>query len=116
MDPTNGWVVIAAYKEGRAMRRIVERVQSAGYPVVVVDNGSPDRTFEEARAGGAFVMRHPTRVEVDAALKHGIDFAHKRGASHVFTFSLDSESRTPVENPARETSFATKLFPISDPA
>ena len=116
MDPINGWVVIAAYKEGRAMRRIVEKVQAAGYPVVVVDNGSPDRTFEEARAGGAFVMRHPTRLEANAALQHGIDFAHKRGASHVFTFSLDSENRTPIESPETERSFAAKLFPISDPA
>jgi hypothetical protein len=39
-DPIDGWVVIAAYRMGRRMRGVVEQVRDAGYPVVVVDNGS----------------------------------------------------------------------------
>ena len=115
MDPINGWVVIAAYKEARAMRRVVERVQSAGYPVVVVDNGSPDATLEEARAGGAFVLRHDVRLEQNAAIQTGIDFACRRGASHVYTFSLDSESRPGAMKEAEtDRNFTTNLYPVSD--
>jgi glycosyltransferase involved in cell wall biosynthesis len=115
MDPMNGWVVIAAYKEGRAMRRVVERVQSAGYPVVVVDNGSPDATLEEARAGGAFVVRHDVRVPHDAALQSGIDFARQRGAAHVYTFSLDSENRQgALRESGKERRFSAKLLPLAN--
>ena len=115
MDPMNGWVVIAAYKEGRAMRRVVERVQAAGYPVVVVDNGSPDTTYEEACAGGAFVVRHVVRLEERIALQKGIDFARQRGASHVYTFSLDSESRTgSVKESGTERNFSANLLPVSE--
>jgi glycosyltransferase involved in cell wall biosynthesis len=113
MDPMNGWVVIAAYKEGRAMRRVVERVQLAGYPVVVVDNGSPDATLEEARAGGAFVLRHDVRLSQDAALQSGIDFARQRGAVHVYTFNLDSENRQgALRESGTERNFAAKLSPL----
>jgi hypothetical protein len=37
--PIHGWVVIAAYEMGGLMRGVIENVQKAGYPIVVVDNG-----------------------------------------------------------------------------
>jgi hypothetical protein len=90
LDASEGWVVIAAYRMGRRMRGVVEQVRDAGYPVVVVDNGSPDDTFDQAAMGGAVVLR-VDHCDPEAALINGMDFAAKRGAPYVYTFILDGE-------------------------
>ena len=90
LDASNGWVVIAAYRMSRRMRGIVEQVRDAGYPVVVVDNGSTDDTFDQAVIGGAIVLR-VDHCDPEAALINGMDFAAKRGAPYVYTFILDGE-------------------------
>jgi glycosyltransferase involved in cell wall biosynthesis len=90
MDPSDGWVVIAAYRMGHMMRGVVEQVLDAGYPVVVIDNGSADDTFDQAVLGGAIVFRLE-HCDPEAALLNGIDFARKRGAPHVYTFILDGD-------------------------
>ena len=89
MDPIHGWVVIAAYEMGGLMRGVVEHVLAAGYPVVVVDNGSSDTTFDEAVLGGALALRQNSHGNPDVALEAGSHFARLRGAHHVYTFVLD---------------------------
>ena len=90
MDPINGWVVITAHQLGSKMRGIVEQIVDAGYPVVVVDNGSTDETFDQAVLGGGIVLR-VDHGDPEAALLHGIAFATKRGAPHVYTYVLDGD-------------------------
>jgi glycosyltransferase involved in cell wall biosynthesis len=53
--------VIPALDEEATVRAVVERVLPFVHEVVVVDNGSRDRTPEEAEAGGARVVREPRR-------------------------------------------------------
>jgi hypothetical protein len=89
-DPIDGWVVIAAHHMGRRMRGVVQQVLDAGYPVVVVDNGSTDDTFDQAVLGGAIVLR-VDHCDSEAALINGMDFAVKRGAPYVYTFILDGD-------------------------
>lgn len=50
-------VLIPAYNEEDTIAQVVEAVRSAGFPVVVVDDGSSDRTAERAEAAGARVVR-----------------------------------------------------------
>src|SRR5262249_7724852 len=92
-DGLNAWVVIAAYKEARVLRRVVEEVRNAGYPVVVVDDGSPDATSEEALTGGAVVLRHAVNLGQGAALQTGIDYALLQGADYIYTFDADGQHR-----------------------
>jgi glycosyltransferase involved in cell wall biosynthesis len=90
-DRSVTWVVIAAYNEGKVIRGVVREVVQDGWQVVVVDDGSRDHTIEEARAGGALVVRHPINLGQGAALQTGIDYAIRRGARYIVTFDADGQ-------------------------
>lgn len=86
-------VVIAAYNEARVIAGVVAGVIHAGYDVVVVDDGSSDRTRDLAAAAGAVVIRHPINLGQGAALQTGIEFALRQGADIVVTFDADGQHR-----------------------
>ena len=86
-------VVIAAYNEARVIAGVVAGVIHAGYDVVVVDDGSSDRTRDLAAAAGAVVLRHPINLGQGAALQTGIEFALRQGADIVVTFDADGQHR-----------------------
>jgi glycosyltransferase involved in cell wall biosynthesis len=61
-SPLQITVIIPALNEAGNIRRLVEEVRAmAPVAVLVVDNGSQDATGEEARAGGARLVREPRR-------------------------------------------------------
>ena len=92
-DPAHIHVIIAAYNEGSVIAEVVGDVRRAGYPVVVVDDGSKDRTALAAEAAGAVVLRHPFNLGQGAALQSGIDFALSQGAEVIVTFDADGQHR-----------------------
>jgi glycosyltransferase involved in cell wall biosynthesis len=74
-------VVIPAYNEEDGVRTQVEAVQDVlcshgiAHEIIVVDDGSEDRTAEQALQAGARVLRHPQNRGYGAALKTGITAA-----------------------------------------
>jgi glycosyltransferase involved in cell wall biosynthesis len=67
-------VILPAHNEEEGIGRVVSDLRAA-YPeaeVLVVDDGSTDRTAELARAAGARVVRHPRNRGNGAAVKTGI--------------------------------------------
>jgi glycosyltransferase involved in cell wall biosynthesis len=50
-------VLIPAYNEEATIAQVVRTAKEAGFPVVVADDGSQDRTAQEAAAAGAQVVR-----------------------------------------------------------
>jgi glycosyltransferase involved in cell wall biosynthesis len=95
MEPgtTNTWVVIAAYNEAQVIAAVVADVKSTGHSVVVVDDGSHDRTAELAEGAGAVVIRHPINLGQGAGLQTGIEFALAQGAAAIVTFDADGQHR-----------------------
>jgi len=87
------WVVIAAFNESEVIRGVVSEVVAAGWPVVVVDDGSRDDTAVKARVPGAVVLRHAINLGQGAALQTGIDYAVRRGAHQIVTFDADGQHR-----------------------
>jgi len=65
------WVVIAAYNEASVIGRVINEVKRCGYPVVVVDDGSSDRTAD-ASAAAHVLVRHPINLGQGAALQTGM--------------------------------------------
>jgi glycosyltransferase involved in cell wall biosynthesis len=91
-------VVIPAVNEeaavGTVVRRVHEVMQATGepYEVIVVDDGSTDRTAEEARTAGATVIQHPVNAGYGAGLKTGILHAQY---DHIII--TDADGTYPVE-------------------
>ena len=61
-------VVIPAADEERAIGLVIREIPAVASEIVVVDNGSRDRTAEIARAAGARVVREPRRGYGQACL------------------------------------------------
>lgn len=86
-------VIIAAYNEAPVIASVVADLQRAGWPVVVVDDGSRDETEALARQAGAKVVTHPVNLGQGAALQTGLDYALAHGADIIVTFDADGQHR-----------------------
>lgn len=84
-------VVIPAYNEEGSIARVVRGVMELGYDAIVVDDGSHDRTGEEARKAGARVLRHVVNVGVGLATVTGNDYAAQKGYDIVVNIDADEQ-------------------------
>jgi len=84
-------VIIPALNEEASVRRVVEEVHAAGYPALVVDDGSVDRTAEVAHRAGAKVLRLPVNLGVGGALRCGFRYAVTHGYSVVVQCDADGQ-------------------------
>ena len=91
-------VVIPAYNEQRTIREVVERVSSLGLNILVVDDGSKDKTSELARIAGAQVIRLPVNLGVGGALRCGFRWAISHGYRVVVQCDADGQ-HSPEEIP-----------------
>jgi glycosyltransferase involved in cell wall biosynthesis len=62
-------VGIPAHNEDRFIGSLVLKLRSVGFEVLVVDDGSDDRTAAVAEAAGASVIRHPGNLGKTAAVR-----------------------------------------------
>lgn len=88
-------IVLPAYNEGQAIGRTLEDIARVTalpeHEVIVVDDGSSDRTGEIATAAGARVIRHPDNAGYGRSLKDGI-----AAARHDTIVILDADGTYPV--------------------
>ena len=91
-------VVIPAYNEEAGIVDVIHWIRSAldssdlAYEVLVVDDGSEDRTFELAQSTGARVLRHHANRGYGEALKTGI-----RRATHEWIAIIDADGSYPAD-------------------
>lgn len=88
-------IVIPAYNEEANIRSVVSRVKAMkpACEVIVVDDGSLDRTSLEAEAAGARVIRHPYNKGNGASVKTGI-----RAARGEYVLLLDADGQHAPED------------------
>lgn len=86
--------VIPAFREGNVIAEVVTGLRAAGVEkVIVVDDGSPDNTANEALRAGAIVARHPINLGQGASLQTGFELACRLRCSAVVTFDADGQHR-----------------------
>jgi dolichol-phosphate mannosyltransferase len=72
--------IVPAYNEEQKISQVVARTpREIVDHLLVVDDGSTDRTAEAARAGGAEVLSLGQVLGVGSALRSGLQFARKEG-------------------------------------
>ncbi|MCK4553728.1 glycosyltransferase, partial [Candidatus Parcubacteria bacterium] len=72
--------IIPAYNEEKTIVEVINSVKPLVDQVVVVDDGSGDKTFELAKAQNIAVLHHIINRGQGAALKTGTEYALKFGA------------------------------------
>ena len=93
MEISNIWAVIPAYNEEKSIAGIIKKTGRYVDNVVVVDDGSKDKTKELAEKANAVVLRHIVNLGKGAALKTGCDFAVKKGAKHIIALDADAQHK-----------------------
>jgi glycosyltransferase involved in cell wall biosynthesis len=84
-------VIIPAFHEESRIGAVVRAVREQGLDVLVVDDGSGDRTAAEAGAAGAKVIVHPQNMGKGVALNTGFTHAGESGYSAVITMDADGQ-------------------------
>ena len=73
--------IVPALNEEQAISRVITEIRAydAQLEIVVVDDGSSDRTGEVARAAGARVLRLPFNLGIGGAVQTGFRYARENG-------------------------------------
>ena len=106
-------VVIPALNAEQTIAAVVRNCKAVNEHVLVVDDGSADRTADVARDAGADVVSHPINRGKGAALKTGFAYALDHAFDAVVTLDADGQ-HLPAEIPkffaAREESGADLII------
>jgi glycosyltransferase involved in cell wall biosynthesis len=84
-------VVIPAFNEEPVVGSVVREVRAAGYPALVIDDGSLDRTADVSEQAGATVLRLPVNLGVGGALRCGFRYAVTHGYRTVVQCDADGQ-------------------------
>lgn len=85
-------ILIPTYDNGGTLADVLERARRTGLEVLVVDDGSRDRTGAIlASIPGLVLQRHAHNLGKGAALKSGFRLAQERGYSHAITLDSDGQ-------------------------
>ena len=88
---TNTLIVVPAFNEAASIAAVINDIRSAGFMMVVVDDGSSDGTATIARANDAEVVSLPINMGVGGALRCGFRFAVDNGYEAVIQCDADGQ-------------------------
>ena len=89
-------VIIPAYNEERTIKEVISKIPRVNKrisqtEIIVVDDGSKDKTKEEAKEAGAIVVSHIGNKGVGVAFRTGIEEALKRKADVIVNMDGDGQ-------------------------
>src|SRR5438477_1590521 len=84
-------VAVPAHNEDRYIGSVVLKLRSAGFQVLVVDDGSTDRTREIAADAGAHVVQHSHNQGKAAAVRTALAYARDNGVDVLVLLDGDSQ-------------------------
>ena len=87
------FVVVPSFNEGRRIGSVLEDLKGSGLPIIVVDDGSNDSTYNNAKGYDVLVLRHKVNLGKGAALKTGFEAAFLKGAGAVIMMDSDGQHK-----------------------
>jgi glycosyltransferase involved in cell wall biosynthesis len=90
---SNCLAVIPAYNEEATLGGVIDSIRehAPGFEILVVDDGSTDRTVEVARSRGARVLRHVFNLGIGGAVQAGFKFALENGYDYCVQVDGDGQ-------------------------
>ncbi len=85
------FVIIPAHNEEKHIAQVINETKKFSENIVVVDDGSSDRTPSEAEKTGATVLKHAINLGKGAALRTGTEYSIKKGAEAVVFIDSDGQ-------------------------
>lgn len=96
------WIVLPAYNEEAGLPLLLQRIDESltdegfNYQVIVVDDGSTDRTSEVATEAAAtfpiIVENHPTNLGLGATIRDGVLIACEKASDRDVLVTLDADN------------------------
>lgn len=86
-------IVIPAYNESKRIGKVLMELKGRNLPIIVVDDGSRDQTWEKAKEYGVVMLRHKINLGKGAALKTGCEAAFAMGADTVIMMDSDGQHK-----------------------
>jgi glycosyltransferase involved in cell wall biosynthesis len=73
--------IVPAYNEEACIAQVIDEIRrfDAGLDIVVIDDGSQDRTADVARRHGVYVLRLPFNLGIGGSVQTGFRFAWENG-------------------------------------
>lgn len=87
----NFYVLIPAFNEEKHIGELIRRINLITSNIVVVDDGSTDKTAQIAQQNGAFCIIHDTNKGKGASLSDGYDYLLNKGAEYIITMDADGQ-------------------------
>jgi glycosyltransferase involved in cell wall biosynthesis len=86
-------VIIPAYREAGRLRNVISGIRQStpGADVLVIDDGSPDRTALEAAEAGVMVASHPFNMGYGVAVQTGLKYARRHAYESVVQVDGDGQ-------------------------
>ncbi|MBU1998544.1 MAG: glycosyltransferase family 2 protein [Candidatus Omnitrophica bacterium] len=91
-------IIIPTFNESRSIVKLLLKIKESGLEVLVIDDGSSDKTAEKAKEQGVIVIKNDTNQGKGATLKIGFTYALENGYQAVITMDGDGQ-HSPDELP-----------------
>ena len=85
------WVIIPAYNEEKNIGDIINKCKNYVDNIIVIDDGSRDKTYEVAKSKNVIVLKHILNLGKGAALKTGCDYAIDHSAEIMVVLDADGQ-------------------------
>ncbi len=83
--------LIAAYNEEKTIGSVIDSIKPYCNRIIVVDDGSQDKTHKIANEHGAIVLQHAINLGQGAALQTGFDYIKKHPTYITITYDADGQ-------------------------
>lgn len=87
----NTFIIIPALNEEEHIGTVIDKCKKFCKNIIIVDDGSTDRTSNVAKKKRAIVLEHAINLGKGAAMKTGCEYAARNGASKIIFFDADDQ-------------------------